>query len=111
MVLTLIGILVISPILLLLALLVRLDSPGPILFAHRRIGQGGKEFPCYKFRTMCVDADVKLKEYLASHPEAREEWERDFKLKDDPALRGLGTSCAGRALMNCPSSLTSLKEK
>ena len=49
MVLTLIGILVISPILLLLALLVRLDSSGPILFAHRRIGQGGKEFPCYKF--------------------------------------------------------------
>lgn len=109
MVLTLIGILVISPILLLLALLVRLDSPGPILFAHRRIGQGGKEFPCYKFRTMCVDADVKLKEYLASHPEAREEWERDFKLKDDPRITRIGHILRRTSLDELPQLFNVLK--
>lgn len=109
MVLTLIGILVISPILLLLALLVRLDSPGPILFAHRRIGQGGKEFPCYKFRTMCVDADVKLKEYLASHPEAREELERDFKLKDDPRITRIGHILRRTSLDELPQLFNVLK--
>ncbi len=109
MVLTLIGVILISPVLLLLAILIRLDSPGPIIFAHKRIGQHGKEFPCYKFRTMCVDADARLKEYLAANPEAREEWERDFKLKDDPRVTRVGRVLRRTSLDELPQLLNVLK--
>ena len=90
LVLTTIGVIVLSPIFLLLALLIKLDSRGSIIFAHQRIGKDGKLFPCLKFRTMCVDADQKLKEYLAENPEARKEWEAEFKLKDDPRVTRVG---------------------
>ena len=90
LVLTTIGVVLLSPIFLLLAILIKLDSRGPVIFAHKRIGKGGKLFPCLKFRTMCVDADQKLKEYLAANPEARKEWEAEFKLKDDPRVTRVG---------------------
>lgn len=94
LVLTTIGVVLLSPIFLLLAILIKLDSRGPVIFAHKRIGKGGKLFPCLKFRTMCVDADQKLKEYLAANPEARKEWEAEFKLKDDPRVTRVGESAA-----------------
>lgn len=90
LVLTTIGVVLLSPVFLLLAVLIKLDSRGPVIFAHQRIGKDGKLFPCLKFRTMCVDADKKLKEYLAANPEARKEWEAEFKLKDDPRVTRVG---------------------
>lgn len=90
LVLTTLGVVVLSPVFLLLAVLIKLDSRGPVIFAHQRIGKNGKLFPCLKFRTMCVDADKKLKEYLAANPEARKEWEAEFKLKDDPRVTRVG---------------------
>lgn len=90
LVLTTLGVVVLSPVFLLLAILIKLDSRGPVIFAHQRIGKDGKLFPCLKFRTMCVDADKKLKEYLAANPEARKEWEAEFKLKDDPRVTRVG---------------------
>jgi hypothetical protein len=90
LVLTLVGVVLLSPVFLVLAILIKLDSRGPVIFAHQRIGKDGKLFPCLKFRTMCVDADRKLKEYLAANPEARKEWEAEFKLKDDPRVTRVG---------------------
>lgn len=90
LVLTLIGVVLLSPVFLALAVLIKLDSRGPVIFAHQRIGREGRPFPCLKFRTMCVDADQKLKEYLAANPEARKEWEAEFKLKDDPRVTRVG---------------------
>lgn len=90
LVLTTIGVVLLSPVFLFLAVLIKLDSRGPVIFAHQRIGKDGKLFPCLKFRTMCVDADKKLKEYLAANPEARKEWEAEFKLKDDPRVTRVG---------------------
>lgn len=89
-VLTFFGTIAISPILLVIAIWIYKDSPGPVIFKHTRIGKDGKPFPCYKFRSMCVDAKEKLEELLANDPEARAEWERDFKLKNDPRITKSG---------------------
>ena len=89
-VVTVCGGILILPCIAVIALLIRLDSPGPVVFAHSRIGQGGKEFSCYKFRSMVSNAQEELNAYLKDNPEAREEWERDFKLKDDPRITKIG---------------------
>lgn len=87
---TVCGGILILPILAIVALLIYLDSPGPIVFGHKRVGQGGKEFPCYKFRSMVPNAQEALEVYLKENPAACEEWERDFKLKDDPRVTRIG---------------------
>jgi undecaprenyl-phosphate galactose phosphotransferase len=74
-----------------LAVLIKLDSPGPVLFADRRLGRKEKEFVCYKFRTMQVDGDRLLSGYFARHPEAALEWETYAKLRDyDPRVTRVG---------------------
>ncbi len=87
---TVCGGILILPILAIVAILIYLDSPGPIVFGHKRVGQGGKEFSCYKFRSMVPNAQEALEVYLKENPVAREEWERDFKLKDDPRVTKIG---------------------
>lgn len=67
-----------------------LASGRPVFYGHRRVGQNQKSFLCYKFRTMAPNADQLLKELLARDPAARAEWERDFKLKDDPRVTPIG---------------------
>ena len=84
------GLVVVIPLGIILSAAIYFDSPGPIIFAHRRIGQGGREFPCYKFRTMVCNGDEVLQRYFSAHPEAKKEWERDFKLKDDPRVTRVG---------------------
>ena len=75
--------------LLYIALRIRRDG-GPAIFAHQRVGQSGKVFPCFKFRTMQVDAEERLRELLANDPAARAEWEREFKLRNDPRITPIG---------------------
>ena len=108
-VLTLVGTICISPILLLIAAWIYHDSPGPVIFKHTRIGKDGKPFPCYKFRSMCVDAKEKLAELLANDPAAREEWERDFKLKNDPRITKSGAFLRKTSLDELPQIFNVLK--
>lgn len=108
-VVSLCGLVFVVPIGLLLGLLIYLDSPGPILFAHKRIGQGGQCFSCYKFRSMVPNAQQILSEYLAQHPEAREEWNRDFKLKDDPRITRMGKFLRKTSLDELPQLVNVLK--
>jgi exopolysaccharide biosynthesis polyprenyl glycosylphosphotransferase len=75
-----------APVLLLIAIAVKLDSPGPAIYQRRVIGVGGEEFDAFKFRTMRVDAD----EYLERHPELKKEFEETGKIKDDPRITRLG---------------------
>lgn len=75
---------------LVVALIVRSDG-GPVFFAHERIGFGGKKFKCLKFRTMKTNADEILKKLLESDPAIRNEWEEDFKLRDDPRVISIGS--------------------
>ena len=84
--LTFIGTICISPLLAYIAYRIKKEDPGPVIFKHMRVGKNGKSFPCYKFRSMCVDAKQMLEKYLRENPEARMEWERDFKLKNDPEM-------------------------
>jgi Undecaprenyl-phosphate galactose phosphotransferase WbaP len=81
---------VLIPLMLVVALVVRLRSPGPIFFSHRRISRNGAFFPMWKFRTMCNNSAEVLEEYLARHPEARAEWRKTHKLKSDPRITGIG---------------------
>ena len=77
----------IIPLLLIIALLIKVASPGPVFYQHYgRIGRSGKAFGAWKIRTMVVNADEILKEYLASNPSAQAEWNRDLKLKHDPRI-------------------------
>lgn len=78
------------PIFLVIAILISISSKGKIIYGHGRIGRGGRNFPCYKFRTMYCDANEKLQELLKSDPKIREEWEMSFKLKNDPRITPLG---------------------
>jgi undecaprenyl-phosphate galactose phosphotransferase len=78
-----------APVMLLIALLVKLDG-GPVLFRHRRVGAGGAAFGCLKFRTMVVDAERALNNLLARDAAARAEWEAEFKLRRDPRITWLG---------------------
>jgi hypothetical protein len=69
-----IGGLVILPLLLLIALVIKISSPGPVLYGHPRLGINGKPFKAYKFRSMVINADQHLKAVLDSDPDKRKEW-------------------------------------
>jgi lipopolysaccharide/colanic/teichoic acid biosynthesis glycosyltransferase len=67
--------------------MIKIKSPnGPIFFGHQRIGKDGKFFRVYKFRTMVPDAEARLKKMLNENPKIKAEFEKDFKLKDDPRI-------------------------
>lgn len=82
---------------------------GPIFFAHRRIGAGGRYFHCLKFRTMVVDADRVLKEVLAQDPVMTEEWIASRKLSQDPRVTPLGRFLRKTSLDELPQLINVLR--
>ena len=84
------GGIVILPFLLLVALLIKITSPGPVLYVHKRLGKNGKPFYVYKFRSMVIDAEKRLQQLLATDPQKKQEWEENHKLKDDPRVTAIG---------------------
>lgn len=107
--LTFIGTICISPLLAYIAYRIKKEDPGPVIFKHMRVGKNGKSFPCYKFRSMCVDAKQMLEKYLRENPEARMEWERDFKLKNDPRVTPIGEFLRRTSLDELPQIFNVLK--
>jgi exopolysaccharide biosynthesis polyprenyl glycosylphosphotransferase len=81
-----IAIVVLSPILVVAAIAIKLDSPGPILHRRRIIGLNGKEFDAFKFRSMRTDGE----KILAEYPELQKELEENHKLKHDPRITRIG---------------------
>lgn len=89
------------PVFLAIAILVAMDG-GPIFYRHRRVGRGGRPFDCWKFRTMVLDADVCLAEYLRFHPEAMVEWQSELKLARDPRVTSVGAMLRKLSLDELP---------
>ena len=81
------GILVLSPFFVLLAIAIKLESPGPVLFSQTRLGQGGTPFKCWKFRSMFVDAEQRKQELLAENEMGGD---ITFKMKCDPRISRVG---------------------
>ena len=87
---TVTGVLLGLPLIVAIIALVRLSSPGPIFYCNKRIGRHGRRFMAWKFRTMVVNAEEVLEDYLASDPLLRAEWEEHCKLKRDPRITWIG---------------------
>lgn len=85
-VVAILGLLLLSPFFLIIAILIRLDSEGTVIYRRRVLGLQGCEFDAYKFRSMVADAEA----YLDSHPRLKEEWEKSGKIKDDPRVTRIG---------------------
>jgi Undecaprenyl-phosphate galactose phosphotransferase WbaP len=92
-----------------LAVIVKLTSPGPVFFGQTRIGQGGRRFTAWKFRSMVADAERVLESYLATNPAEREQWDRDHKLKRDPRITAFGSFLRRSSLDELPQLWNVLK--
>ena len=104
-----IALVVFAPLMVLIALAIRIQGGGTALFGQQRIGKGGHRFVCFKFRSMVPDAEARLALYLAAHPEARAEWDADHKLRSDPRITGLGQFLRKSSLDELPQLLNILR--
>lgn len=78
------------PIFVVLAVIIKATSPGPVFYTSKRIGKDARLFTCWKFRSMFCDAEHRLTQLLAENPHYRREWKKYFKLKEDPRLTKIG---------------------
>ena len=81
---------ILLPLLGIIAILIKIESPGPVFFSHKRIGQHGECIPTLKFRSMFRDAEKRLETLLIEDKKIKQEWETNFKLKNDPRVTKIG---------------------
>ena len=101
-----IGILFLLPLFIVLAILVKLDSKGPIFFSHKRIGKNGKIIGIYKFRSMVSNSEEIFKNFTE---EQKKEFEKNFKLDDDPRITKIGGFLRKTSLDELPQLLNIIK--
>lgn len=99
------------PVFLIICLLVKFSSRGPIFFIHERIGKNKKPFKCIKFRTMHPEAEDILDNLLQNNAEIRKEYEADHKLKNDPRITNIGKFLRKTSLDEIPQFLNILKSE
>lgn len=90
LVLTIVLGLALLPLVITIAILVKVSSPGPIFYGQRRLGRDGVPFTAWKFRSMVSNADQALADYFHVNPALRLQWERDQKLRYDPRVTAIG---------------------
>ena len=98
-----------SPMFILIGILVKLSSPGSVFYIQKRVGRNYREFGCIKFRTMYKDADDLLPNLLEKYPLMRKEFEKDFKLRQDPRITKLGRFLRRSSLDELPQFFNVLK--
>lgn len=107
--LALLGIVLLLPLILGLIFVLKVKSPGPLLYGHRRIGFAGQEFLCWKFRTMVVDGDAVLERHLKKNPADAMIWREQRKLVNDPRITPIGAILRKLSLDELPQLLNVLK--
>lgn len=98
-----------APLMLTVALLISMTSPGGVIFSQRRIGLMGRSFPCFKFRTMVANADVALQRHLENNPEAAREWGERQKLQYDPRITWFGQLLRRSSIDELPQLINVLR--
>lgn len=102
----LVGIIIASPIFLIVPILIKLDSKGKVFFKHKRIGQDGKVLYIYKFRTMVENAESLIEKFS---PKERAEYEKNYKLENDFRVTGIGKILRKTSIDEVPQLLNILK--
>ena len=105
-IISIIGLIILSPIFLILAITIKLDSKGPVFFAHTRYGKNGKKFKMYKFRTMYENAQDMINDFT---PEQMKEWKENFKLQNDPRITKVGKFLRKTSLDELPQIVNIIK--
>lgn len=103
-----IGLIILSPIFCVISIAIKLDSKGPVFYKHKRIGKDGKTIYLYKFRSMYTDSKERL-EILLKNPDIKKEWNENFKLENDPRITKVGNFLRKTSLDELPQLLNILK--
>jgi len=104
---TILGLILISPLLLIIAIAIKLDSPGPVIHRRRVMGMNGTKFFAYKFRSMHVNGD----EILDNHPKLKDELASNHKLKNDPRITRFGQYLRKSSLDELPQLINVLRRE
>lgn len=104
--LSLLGLIILSPVFLIISILIKKESDGPIFFKHKRIGKNGKEIYLYKFRSMVPNAEALIKKFT---PEQMKEFKENFKLENDPRITKIGKWLRKTSLDELPQLINILK--
>lgn len=104
-IIALLFLILLSPLFLIVAIIIRLDSPGPVFFQQQRIGKWGKPFYCYKFRSMFTDAEARKAELM----DQNEADEVVFKMKNDPRVTRVGRVIRKTSIDELPQLINVLK--
>ncbi len=97
------------PLIVIVAIVVRVGVGAPVFYRHRRVGLHGREFDCLKFRTMVADGDQVLQRHLAENPEAAREWKETRKLRNDPRVGPVGRFLRKASLDELPQLINVLR--
>lgn len=105
-ILSLIALILLSPVFIIISIAIKLDSKGKVIFKHKRIGKNGKEIYIYKFRTMVENAQEVMKTFT---PEQMKEFKENYKLANDPRITKVGDFLRKSSLDELPQLLNILK--
>ena len=101
-----IAIVLLSPFFIIISIVIKATSEGPVIFVHKRVGKNGKEIGIYKFRSMVMNAEELIEKFT---PEQKEEFQKNFKLKDDPRITKIGKFLRKTSLDELPQLFNILK--
>lgn len=107
-IISLLSIILLSPIFLIIAILIKVDSKGPVIFKQKRIGKNGQDIYIYKFRSMIVNAEEVLEKLMKKNKNIRDEYKINKKLQNDPRITKIGNFLRKTSLDELPQLLNIL---